>query len=121
MGFFQLQRLAFLQKIRKFKCTVFRKLRKPPFLVPFGPILDHFWPKTGHFRIFGEKAKSSLFSFFNTKNPKILMRGFSGKWARPDVRRRIQRSIDSVERPKIRQFRCTNLKKSGKNVIFKLF
>ena len=57
---------------------------------PKRPILDHFWPKRGHFRIFTEKAKMSLFysffSFFNTKNQKILMRGFSGKWARTDGR-----------------------------------
>ena len=45
---------------------------------PKRPILDHFWPKRGHFRIFGEKAKTSLFySFFHfsmQKNQKILMR-----------------------------------------------
>ena len=48
-----------------------------------------FWPKWGHFRIFCEKAKTSLFThflFFNTKNQKILMRGFSGKWARTNGR-----------------------------------
>ena len=67
---------------------------------PKRPILDHFWPKRGHFRIFGEKAKTSLFySFFQYKNQKILMRGFSGKWARTDGRTEV-RSIDSVERPK---------------------
>ena len=42
------------------------------------------------------------------KNQTILMRGFSGKWARIYVRtnerRWIQRSIDSVERPKSRKF-----------------
>ena len=61
---------------------------KNPIFGRFGPkrpILDHFWPKRGHFRIFGEKVKTSLFysffSFFNTKNQKILMHGFSGKWA----------------------------------------
>ena len=41
---------------------------KTPIFGHFGPkrpIFDHFWPKKGHFRIFGEKAKTSLFySFF---------------------------------------------------------
>ena len=54
-------------KIRKFLC--FRKKNaKTIILGHFGqkrPILDHFWPKRGHFRSFGEKAKTSLFySFF---------------------------------------------------------
>ena len=57
---------------------------------PKRPILDHFCPKRGHFRIFGEKEKTSLFysffSFFNTKNQKILIRRFSGKWARTNER-----------------------------------
>ena len=83
---FGLQRLSFLQKSRKFQRAVFEKNAKNPHFwafwakkADFGP----FWPKRGHFRIFGEKAKTSLFySFFNTKNQKILMCGFSGKWAR---------------------------------------
>ena len=67
--FFGLQRLGFLQKIRKFQCTVFeKKILKTPIFGYFGPkrpILDHFWLKRGHFRIFGEKAKTSRFySFF---------------------------------------------------------
>ena len=64
-----------------------KKFEKPPIFGHFGPkrpILENFWPKRGHFRIFGEKRHFLLmfFSFFNTKNQKILMRGFSEKWAR---------------------------------------
>ena len=77
--FFGLQRLGFLQKIRKFQCGVFEKNVKTPIFGYFGPkrpILDHFWPKRGHFRIFGEKAKTSLFysffSFFNTNKRVVL-------------------------------------------------
>ena len=70
------------------KRAVFEKMLKTPIFGHFGRkrlILDHFCPKRSHFLIFGEKAKTSLFysffSFFNTKNQKIIMRGFSGKWA----------------------------------------
>ena len=66
--FSRLKRLGFLQKFRKFQCAVFEKMLKTSIFGHFGPkrpILDHLWPKRGHFRIFGEKAKTSLFySFF---------------------------------------------------------
>ena len=45
-----------------------KKMLKTPIFGQFGskrPILNHIWPKRGHFRIFGEKEKMSLFySFF---------------------------------------------------------
>ena len=51
------------------------------------PILDHFWPKGAIFEFSLKKRKRhSFFSFFNTKNQKTLMRGFSGKWAHTNVR-----------------------------------
>ena len=58
----------------------FRKknAKHPPFLGILGQ-KGRFWT------IFGQKG--AIFElFFNTKNQKILMRGFSGKWARTYVR-----------------------------------
>ena len=40
-----------------------------------------------------------FFSFFNTKNQKILMRGFSGKWARTNGR------IQTEVNPKVHRLR----------------
>ena len=86
----------------------FRKNVKTPIFLNFWPkrpILGHFWLKRGHFRIFGEKAKNSfftnLFLFFNTKNQKILMRGFSGKWARTYV----QTDVRTEANPKVHRLR----------------
>ena len=71
--FFRLQRLGFVQKIREFQCAVFEKML-------FLRILFQNGPKMDHFRIFGEKVKTSpsypFFLFFKTKNQKIPMCGF---------------------------------------------
>ena len=87
-----MQRLGFLQKIRKFQCPVFEKMLKTPFL----GVLDQkgrFWTICGQKgAIFEFLVKSEnvtfllIFSFFNTKNQKTLMRGVSGNWARTDGR-----------------------------------
>ena len=49
-----------------------------------------FGQKRAIFEFSAKKRKRNFFthffSFFNTKNQKILMRGFSGKWARTYVR-----------------------------------
>ena len=134
--FFGLQRLGFLQKNQEIPTRSFRKkmLKTPHFWAFWAKKadLDHFWPKRGHFRIFGEKAKTSLFySFFlifqykKSENSNARIFGKMGTYERTNgwkyERRWIQRSIDSVERPKIRQFRLTNLNKSGKNLIFMPF
>ena len=66
---------------------------KTPIFGHFGPkrpILDLFGQKGAIFEFSVKKRKRHFFthfiSFFNTKNQKILMRGFSGKWARTDER-----------------------------------
>ena len=62
------QILGSLQRIGNSNVQFSKKMRKTLIFWHFGPkrpILDQFWPKRGHFRIFGEKAKMSLFySFF---------------------------------------------------------
>ena len=89
-----MQRLSFLQKIRKFQRAVFEKMLKtPPFLGVLGQ-KGLFWTIFGQkgaiFEFSVKKRKrhffTHFFSFFNTKNQKILMRGFLGKWARTDER-----------------------------------
>ena len=80
-------------KIRKFQRAVFEKNAKnPPFLGVLGQ-KRRFWTIFGQkeaiFEFSVKKRKrhffTHFFSFFNTKNQKILMRGFSGKWARTNV------------------------------------
>ena len=62
--FFRLQGLGFVQKIRKFQCEVFEKNAK-------NLCFWAFWAKMGHFRIFGEKVKTSpsypFFCIFQNK------------------------------------------------------
>ena len=55
-----------------------------------GRFLTIFGQKGEIFEFSVKKRKrhffTHFFSFFNTKNQKILMRGFSGKWARTNER-----------------------------------
>ena len=102
---------------------------KTPIFGHFGPkrpILDDFWPKRGHFRIFSEKAKTSLFyslfSFSNAKNQKILMRGFSGKWARTYGRTEANPKVHRLRRETKNQIIPMNQsEEKWKKLIFKPF
>ena len=100
--FFRLQSLGFVQKIRKFQCTVFEKNAKNlcfwAFLVKMGQI----GPKRGHFRIFGEKVKTSpsfpiFFIFQNKKleNSNARFRRKSG--GRRETERQRNRETDRDE------------------------
>ncbi len=70
--FFRLQRVGFVQKIRRFQCAVFEKNAKNLCFWAFWVKMGQIGPKRGHFRIFGEKVKTSpsfpIFLFFKTKN-----------------------------------------------------
>ena len=69
-----------------------KKMLKTPFLGVLGQ-KGRFWTifgqKGGIFEFSVKNRKRNFFphffSFFNTKNQKILMHGFSGKWGRTNV------------------------------------
>ena len=96
--FFDCRGQASCKKLGNSNAQFSKKMLKTPVFgrfEPKRPIREHFWPKRGHFRIFGEKAKTSLFysffSFFNTKIQKIPMRRFSGKRPRTDEQADVRR------------------------------
>ena len=80
-------------KNRKLQRAVFEKNAKKPHFWAFWAKKADFGPflaKKGPFSNFRRKSENVtfllIFSFFNTKNQKILMRGFLGKWAHTDER-----------------------------------
>ncbi len=71
--FFRLQRVGFVQKIRRFQCAVFEKNAKNLCFWAFWAKKGQIGPKRGHFRIFGQKVKTSrsypfFFIFQNKKS-----------------------------------------------------
>ena len=92
--FFRLQRLGFVQKIRKFQWALFEKnaknLRFFGILGQKGPNWAKMGPKWAIFEFSVKKWKRHLlthfFLFFKTKNQKIPMRGFGENLADGDDR-----------------------------------
>ena len=114
--FFRLQRLGFVQKIRKFQCAVFEKNAKNLQMV--------------HFRIFGEKVKTSPFyPFFHlskqkSENSNARFRRKSGGRRQRDRRQRETRVNLQVRirpvgvGPKIKKF-IFFIEKNVKNLRFR--
>ena len=111
--FFDSRDQASCKKLGNSNAQFSKKMRKTPIFGHFGPkrpILDQKGPKRGHFRIFGEKAKTSLFySFFfifqykksENSNARIFRK--IGTYGRTDVGESKGPST-TVERPKKRVY-----------------
>ena len=75
------------ERQKMLKTPIFGRFR------PKRPILDNFWPKRGHFRIFGEKAKTSLFysvffifQYKKSENSNVRIFGKMGTYERTNKR-----------------------------------
>ena len=93
--FFRLQRLGFVQKIRKFRFS--KKMQKTSVFGYFGSKWAKLGPEGAIFEFSVKKWKRHLlthfFLFFKTKNHKIPMRGFGENLADGERQRDRQRRV----------------------------
>ena len=86
-----------------------------------GPFWIIFCQKVAIFEFSVKKRKLYLFthfsSFFNTKNQKILMGGFSGKWAWTDERTEVNPRVNRLGRETKNTYIWTQIKYTQKNTV----
>ena len=109
-----------------------KKMLKTPifgYFRPKRPILDHFWPKTGHHRIFREKAKTSPFTHFflifqykKSENSNAQIFGKMGTNVRMNVRTEVNPKVHRLRREtKNQKLPMNQSEESGENLIFMPF